>query len=750
MSRPPATFTLPQQSTDEINAFLGDKSKFNAIGAFGGRTAEQILGRVGVDELMFEIKAMAGRKGGDLASVKSILADIKKDMDVLADLTEQQENLDRQEFEIKDHELHPAKLSVSQLAKQYNRDISFEGASRNRHQTGRADVPSYLSSLVGGTKAARDAVRRNSKPMIHVGEIPSTYRNLVIDSISDVNAEKEIARAELKAKLAGNPPLTKKDKQFIKKTCHSSRYRVLSNLSEAAAFKTMEGVNWVGRGIFSKSDAAKDSRYLRYKADLAELTAQNRFLLEGKHGASYLKALEKYYQTLVDNNGQPLAPAQFDAIQQLIRKEIEEVDKAEAQKLKEFDEKASALNKEMYEKIQTLVKKDDEAWPYHIAQAVLLFSPFGFFNYMVPIANIFGPIFAGAGTAGEHLAQVASNVPFFGDIFAGMKLDVALTAIIDNTPGVAQITNAINAVIQTDAAQNLFGAMSPMVTGSPLVPLAIAIGFNMDRIAKDVKRGEESDTVDKEGRKKLHAEFEKLQKSFKGDDAKKRIAEFTAKELSLNVERHFANELAQFIAGIDKDDAKELAIFDNIAIGGMTLKQMKELGSLDSVSGVIDVIFNPKLCSGEQRGKILQSYFVYDKMRKDALGGKEFPDGSMDEYTQKCIAMFNAQAADPERFAKTAKAEYEKRSEDIVIETAEKGLGLKSIYAGESVEERSTRAKDYQLQIVQARANSRVSIADVMQMAPTKPQPKSAVLPPFKATPLGIALGSSQQPISVR
>jgi len=723
MSRP-----LPAGTTDKIKNFLG--TNFNELGeGFRGKTAEQILGKDGAAELMLEIESRVSRG----ASVEDVLKNITTDMNALAELSIQQDNLERQAFEIKDHELHPAKVRVRDMGGELNKRIAFTGAARSGYDTKRGDVPIYASSIYGGSEEARMAVRTNSVPMQHMGEIPATYRNLVMDLRGDVDAEKEIARRNLLAKLRGKPNLTEAQEKYIKKTFHANRHRVVSNLAEAAGYKSMEFLNWAGRGLITKSDPAKDSRWqVDFMGLEKELIARDRNILDGKHG-TYLKALKKYYEALAQNGNMPLTPQQFSEIQKMISDEIAAEGKIEADRLAAFDKKVNELNEEMFAKVKDLVKKDDQAWPYHIAQAILIFSPFGFFNYMVPVANILGPIFAGSGTFGQHLAQVADNVPLFGDIFHAMRLDFLVENIIDHTPGIAQLTNAMNAVIQTDVAQNLFGVVSPMVTGSPLIPIAIALGFSTNQLSSDIERWDKSSTTMKDGKKKLEAEFKKLRESFKNDDAKKRVAEFTLKELQANIMRHLTCELGEFLA---RADAAELAIFDDLPFGVTNLIKMKEAGVLNNQSKALEVLFDERFSSREIRETLLQRYLVYDKMRADKFG-PELPTGNIEDQIQELVYDFKIKLNSKEGFSKLSQAEYKKRSDDVIIQTAEDILGLRSIHQGEEPEERALRAQDYQLQIIEARTKSRINMADILQVDPKKAKPSGSPKPELAIGPLG-------------
>lgn len=715
MSRPAPAAPLPQEK--QIENFLA--------GNFGGSTIDEMFSKAEVVKLKLLIVQRADQFNGDLSKV---LPSLSKSLETLGEYNSDLRNVDRQAYQIKEAELKPGKIDVSERASAIGRQVPFEGQDpKGGYFSGRSNVAGVASSVWGGSKEARQAVRKNKSLDNPSRAVPSTYRNLVMDARSDCRSDIAIAEANLFAELNGDPQLTRKQEKKIR----TSNHRVASNISEFAAFGALKGFNWLTRGILSHSKAAEDSRFIDYQKGRDDLIAGARTLLDktSQGKTAYLNALKRFYEGLA-SSPEALSPKEFAELQQLISDAIVAEGKATKDEVEAFNKKINELNDEMLKGMKDLLKEEDNAWKYRIAQIFLIMSPLGFFNYMLPVANILGPIFSANLTFGEGIGKMMTEVPIFGDIVAAIRIDVAVAAIVDNVPILSEFGHVIDAITDTEAAQNLFGAVSPIVTGSPLIPIAIAIAFSGRQAEKSFDRGDKSKALVEGAEKKLKAEFEKLSKNIEGDPHKQRIAKFAAAEMDGNANRVFLRSLVDFIASAKEE---ELAIFDGVKFNGkslLDLKREKEAAGEDFSSPT--AIMNLLLASDvtkDMRGQLIKAFFAYDKIREDHEGS----DSLETEEEAMAHNLGNFRNLNPDAMSKLAQDEYVRRRQEFVIDFAE-NVGLpQSIYQGDDPESRKLMAAEYEARIIQNKVNRR---DNVLAFTPAKEKPPAtSPVPPITATP---------------
>lgn len=739
MSRNPSN---PQQAPEEkvleqIDDFLS--------GDFGRDLSksriEQIFTLNEIHALRFELARMI-QSAAVTDVTKYLEENVKPLLNEIGENKSDFENLNGQIYTIKRHELKPAEINVLEKAQSLQFDVPFEGRNvKGGYFSDRSDIPGIPSSIIGGTSRARNTVRKRRHPISRPELVDSTYRNLVVDEQSACQDDLRISYAKFDAFLKGRE-FSDKDAQNLTKW--STKHRALSNLAEGAAFAGFKATSWLGRGVISHSKAAEDKDFIKFQNEIDAWLARDRFISGAKsgRGTAYLFALKEMYKKLANTEG-VLNPAEFSAMQTLISEAIKAEEKVNEDELKKFNEEVGKQNKAMLDAMKGVVKKDDDLWKYKVAQVFLILSPLGFFNYMVPVANLLGPLFASGMSFGEGLGAIATSPVLgpFGDIAAAIKLDVAIAAVFDNVPVVSDIGGVFNSVTDSDVAQNLFGVVSPSVTGSPLLPIAIAVVFSLNNQVKYNDQSDKRSQVVKDADKKLRALFEDFEKVAKNDKRKERIMEFANKELEANMNIQFFRDLVNFIC---KAEPEELVIFDKVKIGGKAVRELLVTPTGPATpSQMMDILL--KQADPAARKSLLDNFFVYRSISEEKNNDKD-----------QALTQFKTIQASADQMKAMADKETVKNKQEYIIDLAENELGLSSIYdAGakedpeyrKSDEYRKDKATDYIGQIVQARLKARLGMSDIVR-AEKEPQPKPKQ--PLHANPVGPAVQAAGVPIPVR
>ena len=655
--------------------------------------------------------AMVGRVVA-LGDIDRVCKDILQNLTDLGEYHSDLRNVNNQIYDIQRFELMPGNNATpSQIAADLNNKISVNGPG---YHTGRGDISAVLSSIRGGSKEARYGVRKDKTRQVLTVAPPSTHRNLVMDARGKCREDIEIAETNLFAELSGGAKLSKKQEKKIR----GSNY----HRTEAFGYAGLKTFNWLTRGIFSHSKAGEDGRFIKYQKNKDDFIAELSGLLDptsqGK-GAGYLNALKAIYDKMASEPG-ALSSQEFAEMQQLISNALVAEGKFAKEEVEAFNNKIKELNDGMLSSIKDVVEKEDDMWKYRIAQIILIISPLGFFNYMMPIANILGPLLSANLTFGEGVGEMMAKIPILGQVVSGIKLDVAMAAIIDNTPILSELGGVVDAVTDNDAAQELFGAMSPLVAGSPLIPIAIAIGISGRNAGKSLDNRVESDAAVKTGGDKLEAVFRELEKSVNGDDYKKRVAEFAAKEINANANRIFLRQLVDFIAGAGD---KELEIFKDVKFNGQSLSDLKKSKGedFDDRKSIMKLLL-AKDVTKEMREQLIKAFFVYDKIREEADTKRDQFKSDAENIAQD-LNKFND--IKPGEMTTLANGEYARRRQEFVIDLAKSAGMPKSIYQGDDQESRKKMAAEYEMRMIQDKVNRRdavMAFKPTPNTSPTNPQ----------------------------
>lgn len=709
---------LPEDAAfEKVRNFLKERFGSNTVAAMFSAKERADL------EITLSEKLLSGMADPNFDADKYLKEIVAPHLEEVGEAALNLQNVDEQMFKIKAWELQPDKTNVEQIAKELTGEIGFQGDARMGYFHDRTDIPSMPSSIFGGTQKTKEKIKSLARPHTFMTQPSSTYRNMVSDLRSECVADLAIAKEKMIRQLTGKDDLTKKEIRTIRRSANQSPFPKLSNFGEAAAFGILEASQWAGRGIWSHTKAQETAEYEKFMHELNNWIARTRLLLDKSSpvGASYLKVLDSFYSQMAKTGDGVFSEKEFNELQGLVKNALQQADAEHAKKLENFNTATNEANKELLGLLKDKTKDEDDMWKYRIAQIVLILSPLGMFNYMIPVANMLGPILSANLTFGEGLGQVAANVPLFGKVVEAIHLDVAIAAVVDNFPILSQVTGAINSVTDTAAAQDLFGAFSPMVSGSPMIPLAIAAFITLRNGEKDVDIHDKYDKKIKEAYQKMQRRFTDLEKSVTGDAQIAQVTGLAKAEIEANVNRSFLNHLVQFIVTAKEE---ELKIFNSVNLGGKTIMQLKSEGK--DGKEIIELLLNDQVCNKDMRSKLIGSLFVYEKICEDGMDNADvaenitkfegLPTRAMDDLIQK---------------------EGKRNRDEIIINFAQKNLKLQTIYA-EALREkpelikdpqiRGEIAADYEAQILQARVNQRVREGGIYVKSGTK-APSSAPRP---------------------
>ncbi len=595
----------------------------------------------------------AAQDQGEIDKFFSAAAKIFNDV---KDADRRYKNVRRQEHQIRLFELKPGNnATVRELSQQMIGMIPMRrDGSWNETKTGYGDrVPSFPSSVIGGSPEAIAWVQNNDGSRI-LTEAPSKlYRNLVFDSRVMCEDDRRIADKKLQC-LIENRQFTEQDLKAVRKLdplTHS-----LTNIGEAALYATNTVVGALGKGLLSKSRASEDPRFAEYLRLRNQLIAKNAFRLGGANSAnvSYLKSLQRLSEELKKSGGL-LDQAQFKELSDLIAAEISETEGIDKKEVGKFNEEIQKLNSSMLADTQKILNNSDSAWKYRVFQVVLMLSPFAAINVFAPMFQILGPMFDHALTVGQGLGQVMSSDVLgpLGDIAHGLGVD-QIPQVLDAT-GVSSVLDPVLNTVGT-----VFAPAAGLLS-SPLIPLAaggLAALYFADAEVKDYV--ESSDKMEAH-KKSLEAAFESLKgETFK--DAANRLAprsqDFFRKRLNISAGASIVASLATFLAkGISEE---EMELFSDLKfkVNGkeVTLKDLRD--EQVTPSRMIEILNDSANSGSEVKNKCLETFLAYSAFhsnaRDDQTNVEEFRKISQKERDE------------------LAKKQQERMRRDFII-----GLGIK-------------------------------------------------------------------------
>ncbi len=534
------------------------------------------------EDLQDFYERVAIRDGRDIAPYEDRFREI---FDKRRELCGDYLNVKRQEREIRRVELRPGEIpeeegGVPAFARQMQREIGYHreglrGWVGRDHGYGDEPVGTRgvdnIGSIIGGTDVEMRSIRKRDEPIIHTKPASLKYRNNVFDAKDFVIEDMRCNGLELEKFLSEARKPTQEEYATVRKISMSS-HRV-SNLAESAASTVNGFVGSIGRGIIHKTDHTEDKRYHKFIDKRNELIASLLWSLDPEDRTEYLRVLDRVKGAM--GSSDLMNPATFAQMQNLISEEIKKEKGVNQKELDSFNEKLREINERMLADMEEIVEKEDDMFKWRVLQVFLILSPLGafsiageIFNYIDPLAELFGPLLDSSLTFGESLAEIGTSdkLGFVGDIADTMGFDEMVRFVFDEVPVVSDVLNAFKEIVLDNAvSQELFDIASPLL-GSPLLPIAIAAGYSFSQAGAEMDHYWGNPDDKKPGANKIierhNKDLEKLFEEFSEDtDQSKehRIREFCARRFQTFTRMYFDTE---FIKSAVEADVEDLEIFD--------------------------------------------------------------------------------------------------------------------------------------------------------------------------------------------
>ncbi len=570
------------------------KKILGRVAVLYGRSTRNPIERIKKD---FENRYNAISASGNSAATERFLNLAEEICNQREDVARRNKNVIRQLAEIAKADAKPQSLDIAEYQRQLTPEaLNLMGVGSIE------DIQNYNSSIIHAAKLEQNSITQNSFSSIPgVGSVfglHPTYRKKVELAFDQTLDAVDANAARLESLLENGRDISDAEKKEL--SSKRSNWSGLRTLATESAALLYAGVQQAGKGVISESKAVDSSYNEKYSKN------KERFLAElmqkiSADQSQYGFAMQKYLSRINSQNFDPLDALACSQMRDLILNEIEADKKIDAERIKQLNEQLEKLHDTMLTGMQKHEDESDEAWKYRVLSVFLIFTPLGafsiggqLFNYLDPLANIFGPIFDAHLSFSEGLSGVMTSKEFgfMGQAVDAMGIDDATQWLLDNTPFVNSACDVVDALMDSEIGQGIFAEVAPML-GSPLTLLGIAGVFTVGRAPAELDHSKGLDDSVKKHDTALKAAFDAFEKESKegkggnkkGSDA--RIEEFVNNQHELakltNIDLKMIEFLAKALGSgngtlLESSKAFTGATFDCDGSGGKTLFQMFDVG----------------------------------------------------------------------------------------------------------------------------------------------------------------------------
>ena len=313
--------------------------------------------------------------------------------------------------------------------------------------------------------------------------------------------------------------------------------------------KPVRGVfNWAGKGVWSKSDPNKDSRYqdfLRHRAQQMQNIAMMNF-----SSSKRAELLNKFKQLLESDSKdtQGLA-AGYKELVEMVEKAIKE-EKDERAKAKDtINQGINNVNEAAVDSAKDKTKAEDDMHKWRMLQAFLIITPFAGVSVLGPVVGVFGNIFAGGLPSG--IVGLMGSLGPFSDVIEAVHLDDAVFWILNNCPIISDIIGGVDSIITSDLVNGVFGGVLAPVLLGPAAGVALAALVSLKRADVEIAHYNKYKDVFKGHEDAMKAEMEKFYKTAEDlktldpDKLKKFYEQFVAKQMEVSQEINYKIKLVE-------------------------------------------------------------------------------------------------------------------------------------------------------------------------------------------------------------
>lgn len=388
---------------------------------------------------------------------------------------EQNENTIRQEREIIEKDKTKGTLAIQPVLKEMAKKMPY-APSGIIYEKEKFLPTFYDRSFTRREKL--EAIKRRKKVYESAGLVDDEYRRLVYLAKKETVAKITYDTARLYSLISTGQDLSDEDKKK-----HDLRRDKPSDFRNEAVLKmgklVHDGIEKLGRGIYSQTDPKKTSKYKNYIKERQELLSN---LIKDVRGIKK-EVLRDYLNTLQEQlrKGE-ISQAQFDALKNAI---IAEQNQEDAQ-IKLIDKTINDLGKDWYNDVEDYTNVSDDMWKFRLLQLVLMVTPFAGLNFLGPLHSIISSVFGSGGLAeGFSSLLTLDELGFLGDFAELIKLDEGFELLF-KIPIVESLTEAGSYITESSIGSNLIqNALLPMVAASITQFIAVG-GYSVVRIKDEV------------------------------------------------------------------------------------------------------------------------------------------------------------------------------------------------------------------------------------------------------------------------
>lgn len=477
-----------------------------------------------------------------------------------------------------------------------------------------------------------ESVMRLSKPSL-------TYRRNVMFAGMETQDKIEMNLERLRIAMETGYDISQEQKEKMGNS--RSHNREFKEGVARAAGVIHSTLQQLGKGIISETQAV-DSRYnteycLKKEDLMRELKSKMSF-----NRSNYSNLMSKL-QSKIEASNDLLDIASYDQMKNLLLEEIKKDEEEYKKRIDKFEKDVGEAHQQMLGDLQKHEDKTDEMWKYRLLSVFLVFTPLGafsiaghVFNYLDPLVKIFGPIFEANKSIGEGFGEsiTSKQFGFLGQLMDKMEIDKAVTAIIDKTPIVGQLTDALNTITDSQMAQQMMVEISPL-QGSPLLLLGIGGTYALSRAPEELAHSRNKNGTDFGNISSILPEFLGGKNSRRDGfiDKHDKILDETFKGLH--------SDIAKGWEGKKDDDSKEKHAGTESLLGNVVNKRYDILKQAD-----IDVRMCKFFCNNFYNPKAEQSLKSISQDLFDACFAGEFLDKKGNLSAEEMVRYLNPRAGD--------------------------------------------------------------------------------------------------------
>ena len=435
-----------------------------------------------------------------------------------------------------------------------------------------SSIKSFLDpSHAFNPNATIEEIKNQDKSIVHLRVPNYNYRKNVIFAGLESQDRVKMNNARFESLIDSGQDISKDEQERLKGV--RSQSREFKEKIGTVVGVIHKGVDQIGKGIFSKTNAVDLQGVAEYNTKKAQLANDLKSQLN-PNSSNYSQLLQKLMSKLYDSN-QPLDEATQEKMSQMIKDGIKQEDAEYKVRMDKFNDDVKKLEEEMLSDMQKNADNSDGMWQSRVISMFLILTPIGafsiageVFNYLEPFKDFIGPIFEANKGLGEGFADMITNEKYFGPLgklMDLMEVDKAVEGIFD-LPLINQFSDLFEVMKDSDIGQGLINETASITSGAAVLPLlGIGVIHALTSVPKELEhhkkiKGDKKKHNDAlvEAFKDLRSDLAKGWKETKKDDSK------VAHKGSDDLIKDFVNKKYDILQDADRDLKMCKFFLDNV------------------------------------------------------------------------------------------------------------------------------------------------------------------------------------------